>query len=346
MSLTKRENNFDLLRIVLALIVVMAHVAILTKNAVFMPLLDFFNSRLAVEGFFVVSGYLISASYENTSSVRSYFEKRLRRIFPAYFTVVLICALFLFFVSGNSFGDYFNTNWIKYLFYNLIFLNFLQSTLPGVFEGQAFSAVNGALWTIKIEVMFYITLPVIIWLMNRVGRLKVMISVYILSVSYALFMNSLASQDGGGIYAILARQLPGQLSFFMSGALLYYYSGHFRRFWVGYLLIGGVCFFLERHLPSIYPLYPFALAVLVICFAIILKHLGNWGRYGDVSYGVYIWHFPLIQLFVALGFFHASPWLAFAMFMVSLFAIALLSWHLIEKPFLRRTSHYRQAESQ
>ena len=85
---------------------------------------------------------------------------------------------------------------------------------------------------------------------------------------------------------------------------------------------------------------PIALGVIVIYVACVFPYLGNFGRFGDFSYGVYIVHFPILQFLIALGMFQDRPFtdLVFAATLV-MFA-AFLMWHLIEKRFLRKSSHY------
>ena len=91
-------------------------------------------------------------------------------------------------------------------------------------------------------------------------------------------------------------------------------------------------------------LEPFALATLVAFFGLFL-HVGNFGKYGDFSYGVYILHVPIIQLLLVSGRFSDSPWalLGTAVFMTAICAVAM--WHLVEKRFLSRSSHYIVAVS-
>jgi peptidoglycan/LPS O-acetylase OafA/YrhL len=75
-----------------------------------------------------------------------------------------------------------------------------------------------------------------------------------------------------------------------------------------------------------------------------VKYLGNWGKYGDFSYGIYIWHYPIIQILVSLNIFENSP--IYFMLTVILFVAlaAYFSWNFLEKPFLRKKSHYVSAE--
>jgi peptidoglycan/LPS O-acetylase OafA/YrhL len=89
---------------------------------------------------------------------------------------------------------------------------------------------------------------------------------------------------------------------------------------------------------------PLWLAITVVYTAYGLPYLGNFARYGDFSYGVYILHFPVIQAVVATGYFARNPWTAFALCAAVTLLLAFLCWHLVEKPFLGRRSHYRLAE--
>ena len=149
---------------------------------------------------------------------------------------------------------------------------------------------------------------------------------------------------GDNIYYRIEQQLPGQLAFFISGALLYYYYDKFKQNSLQYLLIALVVYALSTYL-SLYPLVPISLAVIVIYFATSFKYLGNWGRYGDFSYGVYIWHYPILQVLVVYGIFSIGGEYAFILSFVVVMLAAFFSWHIIEKPFLKSNSHYVVVES-
>ncbi len=339
-----RINNFDLLRMVLALIVVFAHFGVLTGLHEIRAVSHYFNASLAVDGFFVVSGFLVYMSLDKAKSLGDYFQKRLRRIFPAYVTVVVLCAILFVSLSTLTWHEYFCVAWLKYLLSNLLLLNFLHPELPGVFTDHRITAVNGALWTIKIEFMFYVCLPFLLWLMRRFGALKVMLAVYALAISYSMLMQYLGRSHA--FYLVLERQLPGQLAFFVSGMCCYHYFEYFKKYAHYLLMVAIPVLLLSYDHDALYPLYPLSLAVNVIYFAMVLVYLGNWGKFGDFSYGIYIWHFPLIQSFISLGVFDVSPWLGAGLTLLCLFAFAYLSWHWVEKPFLQRRSHYRMVETQ
>lgn len=338
-----RENNFDLLRLLFAATVCLVHSYNLSNFQPLSSIPGILSSTVAVKAFFVVSGFLIFMSCERAKSLGDYAIKRARRIYPAYFTIVMLCAIGLLAVSSKSAHDYFTADWLKYVAANLGFLNFLHPSLPGVFEGNRLAAVNGALWTLKIEVMFYLCVPLFVLLFRKFSTLPVILLTYGGAVAYSAVLNALAEKSGVALFAMLARQLPGQLSYFMAGAFFYYFLPLFERR-VAYFLFSAVGILLLHRLHPLPLLEPFALATVVVFFGLFL-HLGNFGRYGDFSYGVYILHFPIIQVLLQTGWFTHNPW-SYLIVVVSLTACsAVVMWHLVEKRFLFRSSHYIAATS-
>ncbi|WP_284361230.1 acyltransferase family protein, partial [Candidatus Phycosocius spiralis] len=87
------KNNFDGVRIVLAFIVVFAHLASLTQAPEFSRFLLLFNSDFAVKGFFSISGFLVTQSYLNSTTKLDFARKRIRRIYPAYVIAILLCLM-------------------------------------------------------------------------------------------------------------------------------------------------------------------------------------------------------------------------------------------------------------
>lgn len=336
------KNNFDLLRLLLALTVSLAHLGDISGISTFFPLSHYFYSGLAVDCFFVVSGFLIFRSYDRSSTLFSYLNKRVRRIYPAYVTVVLLAAFLLPLLTGTARELFFSGDWTRYLLCNLAFLNFLQPDLPGLFTSNNMQAINAPLWTIKVEVMFYLSVPFIFLLLKTRRKWLSLCLLYAASIGYSMFFLNLHGTKGLDIYLTLEKQLPGQLAFFLSGGALYLYFSFFRKHCWKLLLFSLPI--LSIQVGPIFPIfYPLALAVTVIAFALFLPYLGNWGKYGDFSYGVYIFHFPIIQTFTHFALFDSHPWTSFIIMMLSILATAFCSYHLIERPFLRKSSHYRQA---
>lgn len=343
MKLNRKSNNFDFVRLVLALTVAIVHATTLSGGGgrVLSSVSQYLNSEVAVDSFFVISGFLIFMSYESSQSITNYINKRVRRIFPGYITVILICAIFLSLISSSTLSEYFNVEFIKYIIFNILTLNFLHPSLPGVFEGSRMSAVNGALWTIKIEVMFYMIVPFISIIISKYKSHKLLIltGVYILSVIYTLIMLYFYSSEKMEIFLKLERQLPGQLAFFISGGIIYCFYDYFHKNSLLLVLISIIVMITHINIIDMYVLYPASLAVIVLYFSSIFKYIGNWGRYGDLSFGVYIWHFPIIQVFVFYELF-SSPVIGSLMLFISILSAAYFSWHLVEKRYLYLSSHY------
>lgn len=332
-------NNFDFLRVIFAVTVAFAHLIELSQIAIFQPYLNFFNTRLAIDGFFIISGFLIAKSFENSSSIKQYIIKRVRRIIPAYLFVVLICALGFSLISAISFENYFiNSQFWRYLIANLTFQNYIEPCLPGVFNTNLICAVNGALWTIKLEEAFYLLVPVFFWLVNlkKVNFYILVVIVYLASI---IFFNYFVSIDA---YRI-AKQLPGALAFFITG-ILFYKNFSFVVKHMHYLIIPCLTmFFLEQYIFKTHLLKPLTYGLMVFYIAYNFKFLNTFGKFGDFTYGIYIIHFPIIQIFVYFElFYNYNPFIISILVLMLILLLAILSWHFIELPFLSKNRIARQ----
>jgi peptidoglycan/LPS O-acetylase OafA/YrhL len=134
--------------------------------------------------------------------------------------------------------------------------------------------------------------------------------------------------------AKIANQLPGQLSFFLVGTFVHYYRQWFLRHTVWMWLLAalsGLGLSVLRW-PALQNL---STPVAVMCFAVLLPHIANPTRFGDLSYGIYVFHYPVIQAFISLGIFHAGPWFAVGITAATVGVLAFASWNLVEAPFLK-----------
>jgi len=320
------KNNFDFLRVLLAFIVFLGHLGALSASEK-LKFLQYSPVEIAVFGFFVVSGFLIARSYERSSSLKSYLKKRIKRIVPAYLLVIFLCAILLSLVSTYSFSDYFtNTQVYKYLLWNSLFLNFKAPWLPGVFGNQA---VNGALWTLKIEMCYYFCVPLLFLLFgkNNKYRNSSLIILYFLSLAYLNYFESLGKIS-------VAKQLPGTLSYFIPGMLIYFNFEKFIKY-KNLLFIVAICTVWIDLLINIQLFSPMMIGIIVLYIAYSFKFLNNFGKYGDFTYGIYIFHFPIIRTFTTLGLFgDYNPYLMAVMCMLIVIAVGVSSWHFYEKRFL------------
>ena len=224
------KNNIGALRLIFAGIVVLAHSYALSQQPALAWLGRYANSEIAVQGFFIVSGFLVVMSFEKSRSFWDYAVKRIRRIYPAYGLVILISACAGALISTVPAAHYFGTEWGSYLVNNLLFLNFRHPDLPGVFQQNPLAAVNGALWTIKLEVAFYMLVPLLVYLLRRRARPIFMALIYLASHAYTYYFAHRALVTGNPHDVEFARQLPGQLCYFMTGTALYYYFDMVRKY--------------------------------------------------------------------------------------------------------------------
>jgi peptidoglycan/LPS O-acetylase OafA/YrhL len=325
--------------------VLLWHQSLLSKAPALEILGRLASADLGVRSFFIVSGYLVFMSCERSASLRDYASKRVRRIYPAYFAVVVLAFAVGWAATSVASADYLQGG-ARYLLANLAFLNFLSPTLPGIFASNPWTEVNGALWTLKIEVMFYALVPLMLLAARRFGAAPVLGVLYVLSVVYNLALDAVAVSTGRQIWAQLQRQLPGQLTYFLVGAALYLFRDRAQRRWAVLLAIAAAAHVAQLLVPGLMVralLEPIALGIAVVFAACGLRYLGNFARFGDLSYGIYIIHFPVIQAAVAAGLYARDPWLAFTLSTATTVALAFLCWHAVERPFLSRRSHYRLA---
>lgn len=343
-ALALTSNRFDLLRLVFALAVFGFHAWALMAIAPFGPVEAQLGrlAEISIQGFFIVSGALVYGSLERSRSLASYGEKRVRRLYPAYATIVILPAI----ISGVL------TGWAdpmaigRYLGANLVFLNFLEPALPGLFQENRFTEVNGALWTLKIEVMFYLVLPVLgaimAWLKRQWWLLIALL--YAGGEAWRLLLPVLLDHP---LAPDIARQLPGQMAFFASGMALWKLWDMAKTQALAFGLAGIVLVAMSFLHPWLEPLRAAGLAGLIAGVAFAPGPALNAARFGDVSYGVYITHFPILQALIMTGAVAAlSAGAAMGVALVLVLLASACLWHFVERPALRRDSHYRRAESE
>lgn len=341
-----RQNNFDALRLLAAALVAVLHVVELSGEPVLRSALGWLPTQWGLPIFFILSGHLVFASWMQRPQWRDYLERRLRRILPAYVAVVMLCALGGGLLSSLGWWAYLtDPAWWRYVAANLLFLNFLQPGLPGVFQVQPVAGVvNGSLWTIKVELMFYAVVPVVAWAVRRGGASPVLALGYLASAAWWVFFTDWAVQSGRPIGHELAKQMPGQLMYFLAGAWAWCERARWRP-WAAPLGAAGLLIMVLVTLYDQHPnlgadvwdvLAPLGLTAVVMTLALGCPHATALQPRNDLSYGLYLWHFPLVQATVALGVFAWQPWAGVIVATGLTIVMAWASWRWIEAPFLRR----------
>ncbi|MFC4741049.1 acyltransferase family protein [Flavobacterium ponti] len=330
----QQANCFDFLRFFFAFQILLYHLAVLSQNEKLTILTVFSNANLAVKGFFIISGFLVAKSYLNTTTLKMYFIKRVKRILPAYFFVVFLAALVLFFVSNLSYSEYYcNADLYKYIVWNSMFMNFVHPCLPGVFYNNFMCVVNGSLWTLKVEEGFYLVLPLLFFLIFKIKKTALVLCViYLLSFLYWYVLDFHFRKP------LFAKQLPGYLSYFCTGIFLFiYHQKLFKKKWLYLGLAILVILATYKINVAINVFYPMALGTIIIVAAYTIPIFNNFGKYGDFTYGLYIYHFPIIQIFKQYNLFDKyNPFLMAFCIIIMTFIFAIFSWFCVERRFLDR----------
>ncbi|MGI4022015.1 MAG: acyltransferase family protein [Janthinobacterium lividum] len=348
-----KKNNLDILRFLLAVGVIYSHcyVTYYARLRDIEPLMAFSQNQidigsLAVNFFFAASGFLIFRSYEYSNSFGDYLKKRFYRIYPAYF-VAFIVSIFLLGALGaidrtNILGSlkeyFFNLQNKKQIILNLFTLqkvplqnSFRSNLLPGM--------INESLWTIQYEFVCYLIVPIIAMLgvfkKNWIVVLLFVLSYIVFSLQnyanmfYQYPVNFITNN-------LNPYNLPRLFVYFFSGAYFYLYRNYILRKKIFILIAAGAIIFSCIGVHYLNLILPIAGTYLFFFIAYHPRlHFSDFTKTGDFSYGMYLYAWPIQQLFMYfLGKHLTIDRLFFGVLPVIYFA-AFLSWHCIEKYFLK-----------
>lgn len=313
------ENNFDILRLLLAVVVFFAHWNILTAQNITNQI--FHSSGYAVDMFFIISGFLIFWSFDNNQNIKSFFIKRFFRIFPLYAFLIFLQTIFFVWYSNGTYGEI-----AKYFTANILFLNFLSYSVGDTLNQLQVNAINGSLWTLKNEVIFYLFVPLIFKLYKRMGVVFLFI-LYILSVIYMFGVDYIHVPQ-------LLVQFPSQLRLFLVGILLYLFLDKINDKnikWLTILSFISIVFFYQEEYFR-FSIYPLLLGILMIFLVYFTKTIKiNF----DFSYSFYILHFPIIQLSLYFGLNPKNPIVSFVSIFLFILFLSYYSEKYIEKKFVK-----------
>jgi peptidoglycan/LPS O-acetylase OafA/YrhL len=327
-----RANNFDALRLAAAVSVMFSHAFLIaegTQKNEWLIRLTGNQSILGLCGvfvFFAISGFLVTQSWEQTSSPLRFLAKRALRIFPGLFLATILSGLVLApLVTSLELAAYFRqpAPWL-YILGNTLFDQTVHE-LPGVMfvNNPVGLEINGSLWTLRWEAVMY--LMVVVLGLLRLLNLPVMFGLLVLGLLCLEFDKTFDFLGGWGWL----------LAFFAVGMILYrlrttrIFDGRFAA-----LALAGLV--ISVPLRAFIPMFPLFGCYLALWLA-LSPHLPviRAARFGDLSYGLYIYGWPVEEGVIwALGG-HALWWQVLGLALPIAAALAFLSWHLVEAPALR-----------
>jgi peptidoglycan/LPS O-acetylase OafA/YrhL len=328
-----RDNNFNLIRIVAALAVLVTHSFAISTGAresePFLVSLGMTMGSVAVDVFFITSGFLVTSSLLNRQSTIEFVWARVLRIYPALIvmlglTVFVIGPLFTVLPLTSYFLDFRTSG---YLLKCAFLVSGVVFRLPGVFENNPYQGVvNGSLWTMPMEMRLYITLAVL-WFVLRFmnnSRLKAFkISIIILALISCILVLTRNAHFLHGI--------PKYSFMFFTGSAFYVLRDYIRISNMLFLSI-VICLFITINNKHIFFfVYHLTIAYLLIYLAYVpAGFIRKYNLLGDYSYGTYIYAFPIQQSIAALIPGISTPYIILITVPVTIL-LSAISWHILEK---------------
>lgn len=284
--------------------------------------------------FFFASGFLISGSFERNRNIRAYARNRFLRIFPPMWASTLLSALLILILypvpvlslAGSAIAQG----------------TILQDWNPGFLRGYGVGVANGAIWTIPVELSFYVSTPILYWL----GRKHVdwLLAVTAI-VSFAILAFMMTLPDGSFVEKLIGVSPLPWIGMFACGALAQRHFETIRPYIAGKFLIWlaltglfimaamwldapPLLFSYGQNAPA--PIAFLLLAGLTLSAAYTVPTLAETLlRRQDISYGVYIYHMPVINALLEASIGNAAWAIALTLL------VAIASWRFIEQPALR-----------
>lgn len=348
------ENNFNLLRFGAAIAVLISHSFVLTTgNLDKEPLHKWLNTTpgsIAVDVFFVTSGFLVTRSLLERRNLYEFLRARLLRIYPALFVMVALTVLVLgVSLTTLPVAEFLRSPWtMRFVEKNATLFTSFAPSLPGVFKNNPYKdAVNSSLWSMPFELHMYLILGGI-WLSSlafgrnhqRIFGAAAVGLMLISGFEYATHVLGIGNQPPSNLEHLMFM--------FFTGATYYLFREYVALTLTGFWMIAVIVLVSTLNKTGFALTYAFSVAYLVLFLAYVPGGLiHRYNRFGDYSYGIYIYAFPVQQVLVcAIPGISTAAMIAFALPITLI--LAVLSWHLIEKRALGlkgRLPGYRSARA-
>ncbi|RZJ93209.1 MAG: acyltransferase [Hymenobacter sp.] len=335
------NNNFNFLRLLFASLVLVSHAPELRDGDRHRELLSRLGGisfgELAVQGFFLLSGYLIVSSWWRKPQLKPYFESRIRRIVPGFWVAFVLSVVVVGVLSTHqATASYFAS--LDYLALTKEALRLQPPEAPHVFDGQPYPVLNGALYTIAYEFRCYI-LVALLGLVGLRSQKYIWLTLLLASLGLLYFSPHLENLAfPGRLYLFIdVPTFVRLLTFFAAGATFHLFRPWLVLDWKLAALAGVLVLVFLLELPQFtnfalatagaYALFWFAFADLPL--------LDRFKHWADASYGLYLYGWP-IQKLLNWYFPNVSPWVLLLVAVPICVALGLTSWYLVESRFLKR----------
>lgn len=326
--LSRDKNNLDLVRIIVATMVLWSHAFALNYgDGANEPLFRFlkvtYAGELGVNIFFFMSGLLVTNSILTKKSVSQFIISRFFRIFPALFALILITVFIIGpLITSLPVGEYFrNPSTWAYFFQNLYLkTNYI---LPGCFDANIWASdVNGSLWTLTYEVACYIFLVGVFIVSKGSPRILngLIVAIVVLAFMPQNILQVLFNRE------FIMATIP--MACFATGA---FFAINKEKINLNFKLLAGMALLslvFWRFSTMIDLIFPITISVFFLLFATDKTVLKLMPKH-DISYGLYIWHFVIQQVvFMYTG--QMNVYLFFIITFVLTATMSLLSYVLVE----------------
>jgi peptidoglycan/LPS O-acetylase OafA/YrhL len=361
----RADNNFDLVRLLASLQVAVSHAFAWLK--VPMPA-SVFAAETCFPGvaiFFVISGFLVTRSYvESDRGVLPFLGRRALRVYPALWLQYVLVFILMGVTGGFAVrtlgdGQFWGWIWRASFIGSNFWAGALTNYTPFSYAGLYKWYPNDVLWTIPVELGFYLLVPIVFakWIIRRHLLAPLLALAFAASVRMAFVAGPLLRDHGDLNTTGMLHSSPlPYFWLFAAGAAASVYWDRVRALFEGkaiwwlaayglgtavkWLVVGSVD--LTYRMPDAFTIpRALLLAGLVISFAHSWPWISRWMRGVDLSYGVYLFHLPLPYGLYCAGI-GGSLWYVAASIVVA-FTLAALSWFLVEKPALGLKSSVERA---
>ena len=332
----RRDNSLNLVRLVLALMVLVSHAYAITGNEPEPTWEDKTLGTWAVFGFFALSGFLITGSRVG-SSFGSYLVRRIARIYPGFLACLVVTVVVIvpvaYWKENGGLGGYLTTSdWPANYLINNLTLKVFGGGVAGTLSEAPFPFIwNGSLWTLYYEFMCYLIVGMLLALPFVRRRPLLLAPVFVGSVVLLAHPAWTTTYFGGHLDIVFLTPL---LPFFLGGSVVWLLRDAVPLRWYvalpsAGLFVGAVEWRPEWGGQAAAPL----LAIVLLWLGQVLPS-PRWVRRNDLSYGAYVYAFPVQQLAVAIGI-GTTPFANMVTASIGTAVFAAASWFWVERPAMR-----------